>query len=71
MPLGEFELIHRYFRGPALEAAGDVEAVTLGIGDDAALLQPDPDKQWVVSTDSLVLGTHFPEDYQPDRKSVV
>lgn len=65
MPLGEFELIHRYFHGPALEAAGDVEAITLGIGDDAALLQPDPDKQCVVSTDSLVLGTHFPEHYLP------
>lgn len=65
MPLGEFELIQRYFRGAALEAAGDVAAVALGIGDDAAVLRPDADKQWVVSTDSLVLGTHFPEHYLP------
>lgn len=65
MPLGEFDLIHRYFRGAALEAAGDVQAVTLGIGDDAALLQPDPYKHWVVSTDTLVQGTHFPDHYLP------
>lgn len=65
MPLGEFELIHRYFQSAALEAAGDAASVALGIGDDAALLQPEPDKQWVVSTDSLVLGTHFPDDYLP------
>lgn len=65
MPLGEFDLIRRYFRGAALEAAGDVDAVTLGIGDDAALLRPEPGKQWVVSTDTLVSGTHFPEHYLP------
>lgn len=65
MPLGEFELIRRYFRGPALEAVGDVDAIILGIGDDAAVLQLAAGKQWVVSTDSLVLGTHFPEHYYP------
>lgn len=65
MPLGEFDLIHRYFRSSALEAAGDVQAVTLGIGDDAALLQPDPYKHWVISTDTLVQGAHFPDHYLP------
>lgn len=65
MPLGEFDLIRRYFQGTSLEAAGDAQAVTLGIGDDAALLRPEPGKQWVVSTDTLVLGTHFPEHYLP------
>ncbi|WP_028614860.1 thiamine-phosphate kinase [Halopseudomonas pelagia] len=63
--MGEFDLIRRYFQDSALEAAGDVDAVTLGIGDDAALLRPEPGKQWVVSTDTLVLGTHFPEHYLP------
>ncbi len=67
MPLGEFELIGRYFRSAALEGAGPTAQVTLGIGDDAALITPTADKQLVVSTDSLVLGTHFPPDYIPSN----
>jgi thiamine-monophosphate kinase len=31
----------------------------LGIGDDAAILQPDSSKQWVVSSDTLVADVHF------------
>lgn len=65
MALGEFELIRRYFRNAALESAGESACVTLGIGDDAALLDPEPGKQWVVSTDSLVQGVHFPDQYHP------
>lgn len=65
MPLGEFELIGRFFRTLALETAGSPEHVSLGIGDDAALIAPSRDKQLVVSTDTLVLGTHFPPDYLP------
>jgi len=65
MPLGEFDVIRRFFRTPALEAAGDEGRVTLGIGDDAALLSPDPEKQWVISTDSLIQGVHFPDQYLP------
>jgi thiamine-monophosphate kinase len=34
----------------------------LGIGDDAAILKAHPDSQWVVSTDTLVCGTHFHAD---------
>jgi thiamine-monophosphate kinase len=67
MPLGEFELIGRYFRSAALEGAGPTAQVTLGIGDDAALIAPAAEKQLVVSTDSLVLGTHFPPDYIPSN----
>ena len=66
MPLGEFGLIGRYFQRAVLQQAGGHEAVVLGIGDDAALLQPAPDCQWVISTDSLVQGVHFPERYSPD-----
>ncbi len=65
MSLGEFELISRYFRSMALANAGGSEHVTLGIGDDAALFTTSPDKQLVVSTDTVVLGTHFPPDYIP------
>src|SRR5690606_11423307 len=66
MPLGEFALIGRYFQRSVLEQAGGHAAVALGIGDDAALLQPAPGCQWVISTDSLVQGVHFPEQYSPD-----
>jgi len=52
MPLGEFELIARYFSRPARRAA-------LGIGDDCALLTPTPGMQLAVSSDLLVEGRHF------------
>lgn len=65
MPLGEFGLIGRYFTRAILQQAGGHAAVALGIGDDAALLEPTPGHQWVISTDSLVQGVHFPERYCP------
>ncbi len=34
-------------------------SVVLGIGDDCALLQPDPDKYLAVTTDCLAEGIHF------------
>lgn len=37
------------------------DSVILGIGDDAAVIQPPPDQQMVVSTDTLILGQHFDE----------
>src|SRR6516162_9737085 len=56
MPLGEFALIERYFR-----ALGAARAdVTLGVGDDAALLRLPPDVELVAATDTLVSGVHFP-----------
>ena len=66
MPLGEFELISRYFQSAALETAGDQSVVALGIGDDAALLDIPSGRQLVISTDSLVQDTHFPSRYSPD-----
>jgi thiamine-monophosphate kinase len=53
--IDEFELIRRYFtrRGPV------VPGVRLGIGDDAAVLRPPPRHDLVVSTDTIVEGTHF------------
>lgn len=38
--------------------AGQSSKVTLGIGDDAAVLPSDP-SDWVVTTDSLCEGSHF------------
>ena len=39
--------------------------VVLGIGDDAALLQPPPGQQLVVAMDTLNAGVHFPEETAP------
>jgi thiamine-monophosphate kinase len=54
--MGEFELIRRHFMRPGADVA---RGVTLGIGDDCALLQPSPGTQLAVSTDMLVSGRHF------------
>ena len=48
----EFELIRKYFDRPARSAV-------LGVGDDAALLQPRAGMQLAASTDLLVEGRHF------------
>jgi thiamine-monophosphate kinase len=61
MSLGEFDLIRRYFERPAPAAPG----VVLGIGDDCALLQPDPGQRLAISTDMLVEGRHFFADVDP------
>jgi thiamine-monophosphate kinase len=52
MPLGEFDLIQRYFSRP-------VQRAVLGVGDDCALLAPTAGQQLAVSGDLLVEGRHF------------
>ncbi len=54
----EFALIDRYFRRPTSHSI-------LGVGDDGALIRPDPDCELVVSTDMLVAGTHFLPNTDP------
>jgi thiamine-monophosphate kinase len=54
---GEFDLIESL----RARARGRPD-VLLGIGDDAALLQPPPGHELVLCTDTLVAGVHFPED---------
>lgn len=54
--MAEFRLIDR-IRARAGAARGDV---VLGIGDDAALLQPPPGMQLAASMDTLNEGVHFP-----------
>jgi thiamine-monophosphate kinase len=54
VPLGEFELIAKYFtRKPGRHD------VLLGVGDDAALLAPPSGQALVAATDTLVEGRHF------------
>jgi thiamine-monophosphate kinase len=56
----EFALIRRYFARP-----GNAPGVSTGIGDDGAVLQPEPDRELVVVIDTLVAGVHFPEGIDP------
>ncbi len=54
MPLGEFELIERFFTRRTAR-----RDVLLGVGDDAALLEVPAGRALVAATDTLVEGTHF------------
>jgi thiamine-monophosphate kinase len=57
MPEGEFEFIARRLR-PLAGARG-----ALGLTDDAALLDPTPGRQLVLTKDAMVAGVHFlPDD---------
>jgi len=62
--MDEFELIGRYFSGRGAARAD----VTLGVGDDAALLQVPAGAELVAAVDSIVAGRHFPVD--SDARSV-
>jgi thiamine-monophosphate kinase len=58
--LGEFDLIWRFFKaGSESMAQTQINQVLLGIGDDCALLQPDPAQNLAVTSDMLVEGRHF------------
>lgn len=55
--MDEFELIRRYF-----VREDTVRGVIAGIGDDGAVLQPEPGHDLIVVIDTLVAGVHFPND---------
>lgn len=57
--MGEFELIRRFFA--SADCAQTASGVVQGIGDDCAVLALPPGEQLVISTDTLVVGVHFPE----------
>jgi thiamine-monophosphate kinase len=56
----EFALIRRFFDRPLKD-----ESVHLGIGDDAAVIVPDPDRELVCAVDTIVAGIHYPLDLPP------
>lgn len=58
--LGEFDLIWRFFKaGSESMAQTPNSPVLLGIGDDCALIAPDPTQSLAVTSDMLVEGRHF------------
>ena len=59
-PFGEFDLIERFFKTAAnsLRTNAD-QAITLGIGDDCALIKPRADEEVSITSDMLVEGRHF------------
>lgn len=61
MSLSEFSLIDQYFSRLTAER----KDVSLGIGDDCALLQCPEGKEIAVSMDTLVAGVHFFADVSP------
>ncbi len=65
--LGEFDLIWRFFKaGSESMAQNQADQVLLGIGDDCALLQPDPAQSLAVTSDMLVEGRHFFANANPE-----
>jgi len=56
----EFDLIARHFMRPAANAV-------LGVGDDCALLQVTNGMDLAVSTDTMVSGTHFFPEVDPEH----
>jgi len=66
-PLGEFELIQRFFKtGSELALSSHEHVITLGIGDDCALLKPKPGEVIAITSDMLVEGRHFFENANPE-----
>ena len=62
--MNEFALIQRFFaEAAALRTTERTDpTLSLGIGDDCALITPPSGQQLAISTDTLVAGRHFPLD---------
>ncbi len=60
LALSEFDVIRQYLNRPIASRSD----VSLGIGDDGALLQCRAGCELVVTMDTLVSGVHFPTDTQ-------
>jgi len=56
----EFEIIRRYF-----ERAVSDDSIRVGIGDDGAVLRPDPGRDLISVIDTLVAEVHFPKSLAP------
>lgn len=54
--MNEFKLIERYFNWT------NHHTVSLGVGDDCAIIDTTPNTQTVTSVDTLIEGVHFPKN---------
>ena len=62
----EFQLIRQIQRETSVATScGSDQGVKLGIGDDAAVLEVPAGQHLVAATDTLNVGTHFPENTSP------
>jgi thiamine-monophosphate kinase len=58
--LGEFDLIQRFFKKQSeIMLAKNPGSISLGIGDDCALLKTEPNHEIAITSDMLVEGRHF------------
>jgi len=64
-PLGEFDLIQRFFKTGA-QALQSNSSIALGIGDDCALMRLTADQEIAITTDMLVEGRHFLPGANPE-----
>ena len=63
--MDEFDLIAKYFTDISPDTVVKGQSVTLGVGDDCALLKVPAGMQLAMSMDTLVAGRHFPLDAKP------
>lgn len=61
--MDEFGLIRTFFKSLESNHAGNV---VQSIGDDAAVIKPQPNSELVISTDTMVEGRHFLADWSAD-----
>jgi len=62
--LDEFSLIQQFFS--ATQGKPAQNGVILGIGDDAAIIRPAEGEELLFTTDTLIIGVHFPEETAPE-----
>ncbi|NOZ11477.1 MAG: thiamine-phosphate kinase [Gammaproteobacteria bacterium] len=55
--MNEFSLIQRFFTSGGVSR----DDVVLGVGDDGAVVRCSPDQEWVMTSDILLAGRHFPK----------
>jgi len=60
--MNEFDLIERLQNQISGGRGGLSQAGAIGIGDDAAVLSVDQNRQVVITTDTMVSGVHFPAE---------
>lgn len=61
--MSEFDLIDKYCRGVGPKHRSTI----IDVGDDAAVIRPNPNKDLAVSTDTMVEGVHFLTNTEPSH----